>query len=98
MIEIAVGYRGTCPKCAKGVKGVPDNVSSGQATAGARISFADFHQFIVAELAHLAELEINGLDCTDKKNWLTDLLPLAVIEETLEKAKKVAESSGLGEK
>lgn len=89
VITIEEGQYGVCPKCGQKVKGIPDRVSSGKATGGQKISFDEFHKFIVEEVAHLLELEISGADMTSKKEWLTSLLPEKVIEETLEKAKRM---------
>lgn len=91
MIEIEIGSYGNCPKCDGRVKGVPDRVSSGRSTAGAKISFADFHKFIVEELAHLLELEINGMPTGEKKDFLLSFLPASIIEDTLERAKRLVQ-------
>lgn len=97
MIEIEEGHYNVCPKCGGRVKGVPDRISSGRSTAGAKISFADFRKFIVEELAHLLELELSGAPTGEKKDFLLNLLPASIIEDTLERAKKMAHPE-VGEK
>ena len=89
VIEIEEGHYNVCPKCGGRVKGVPDRVSSGKSTAGERVSFADFHRFVVEELAHLVELELNGAPTGEKKDFLLGFLPTSIIEDTLEQAKRL---------
>ena len=89
MIEIEIGHYGSCSKCGGRVKGVPDRVSSGGGTAGEKISFADFHHFVVEELAHLLELELANAPTGEKKDFLLGFLPASIIEDTLKQAKKL---------